>query len=42
LAGRPGELEGALKAAGVQDFIYIGCDVVATLQAAHASLGLKG
>jgi methylmalonyl-CoA mutase len=42
LAGRPGELESALKAAGVQDFIYVGCDVVATLQAAHASLGLKG
>ena len=31
LAGRPGELEAALKAAGVQDFIYVGCDVVATL-----------
>jgi methylmalonyl-CoA mutase len=42
LAGRPGELEGALKAAGVQDFIYVGCDVVATLRAAHANLGLKG
>jgi methylmalonyl-CoA mutase len=40
LAGRPGELEGALKAAGVQNFIYLGCDVVATLQAAHAMLGL--
>ena len=42
LAGRPGELEAALKAAGVQDFIYVGCDVVATLQAAHDILGLKG
>jgi methylmalonyl-CoA mutase len=40
LAGRPGGLEAALKAAGVQDFIYVGCDVVATLQAAHAILGL--
>jgi len=42
LAGRPGELEGALKAAGVQDFVYAGCDVLATLRAAHDILGLKG
>ncbi|MEJ0075939.1 MAG: methylmalonyl-CoA mutase family protein [Alphaproteobacteria bacterium] len=42
LAGRPGELETALKAADVQDFIYVGCDVVATLEAAHDSLGSKG
>jgi methylmalonyl-CoA mutase len=42
LAGRPGELEGALKDAGVQGFVYAGCDVIATLQAAHDSLGLKG
>jgi methylmalonyl-CoA mutase len=40
LAGRPGGLEAALKAAGVQDFVYVGCDVVATLKAAHAMLGL--
>ncbi|MEA2930075.1 MAG: methylmalonyl-CoA mutase [Hyphomicrobiales bacterium] len=40
LAGRPGEIEAALKAAGVQDFVYVGCDVVATLQAAHGILGL--
>ena len=40
LAGRPGELDAALKAAGVQDFVYAGCDVVATLQVAHAMLGL--
>ena len=39
LAGRPGELEEALKQAGVQDFVYAGCDVVATLRAAHDSLG---
>ena len=41
-AGRPGGLEEALKRAGVQDFVYAGCDVVATLRAAHDSLGLKG
>ena len=34
LAGRPGELEAMLKAAGVGGFIYAGCDVLATLQAA--------
>jgi methylmalonyl-CoA mutase len=38
LAGRPGELEAALKAAGVQDFIYVGGDVLATLRAAHDML----
>jgi len=39
LAGRPGELETTLKAAGVGTFIYVGCDVVATLTAAHAIVG---
>lgn len=39
LAGRPRELEAALKAAGVQSFIYADCDVPATLKAAHAILG---
>lgn len=38
LAGRPGELEAALKEAGVKSFVYVGCDVLATLQAAHDSL----
>jgi methylmalonyl-CoA mutase len=38
LAGRPGELEGALKSAGVQDFVYVGCDVVAALTQAHTFL----
>jgi methylmalonyl-CoA mutase len=40
LAGRPGELESALKQSGVHDFIYVGCDVVAVLRAAHHRLGL--
>jgi methylmalonyl-CoA mutase len=35
LAGRPGESEAALKTAGVQAFIYAGCDMLATLRAAH-------
>jgi methylmalonyl-CoA mutase len=40
LAGRPGEREAALAAAGVGGFIYVGCDVLATLQAVHGVLGL--
>jgi methylmalonyl-CoA mutase len=31
LAGRPGDLETALAAAGVRDFVFVGCDVVAVL-----------
>ncbi len=38
LAGRPGELEATLKAAGVNTFIYVGCDVLSTLTAAHDTL----
>ena len=30
-SGRPGEREAALKSAGVQDFVYVGCDVLAVL-----------
>jgi methylmalonyl-CoA mutase len=41
LAGRPGDLEAAVKAAGVQGFIFMGCDVLKILQAAHGTLGLK-
>jgi methylmalonyl-CoA mutase len=41
LAGRPGELEAALKTAGVQDFVYAGCDVLATLRAAQRQLELR-
>jgi methylmalonyl-CoA mutase len=35
LAGRPGAKEETLRTAGVQTFIYEGCDVLATLQAAY-------
>jgi methylmalonyl-CoA mutase len=41
LAGRPGELEQGLKEAGVKTFVFLGCDVVSTLQAAHDILGVK-
>jgi methylmalonyl-CoA mutase len=39
LAGRPGASEAALKAAGVQTFIFMGSDVLATLRTTHDSLG---
>jgi methylmalonyl-CoA mutase len=39
-AGRPRDLEPALKKAGVQSFIYSGCDALATLRAAHDILGI--
>jgi methylmalonyl-CoA mutase len=35
LAGRPGEREAAFRGAGVQSFIYEGCDALATLNAAY-------
>jgi methylmalonyl-CoA mutase len=38
LAGRPGEQEAALRAAGVDEFIYMGSDVLGTLERAHAQL----
>ena len=41
LAGRPKEAE-PLTAADVGTFIFAGCDVLATLKAAHDILGLKG
>jgi methylmalonyl-CoA mutase len=42
LAGKPGELEVALKSAGVEGFIFAGGDMLAMLNGAHATLGLKG
>ena len=41
LAGRPGENEQNWRQAGVKDFIYMGCDALSTLQAAHAILAVK-
>ncbi len=32
LAGRPGALEAALREAGVDDFVFVGCDAVAVLR----------
>jgi methylmalonyl-CoA mutase len=36
LAGRPGEDEAALREAGIEGFVHLGCDALATLNAAHA------
>jgi len=41
MAGRPGELEPMLRAAGVGTFIHVGCDLLATLTAAYAILNLE-
>jgi methylmalonyl-CoA mutase len=41
MAGRPGDREAAFKAAGIQSFVYEGCDVLATLTAAYDMLGIK-
>jgi len=41
LVGRLGEREPALKAAGVQSFIYEGCDALATLKGAYDILGIE-
>ncbi len=42
LAGRPGERETALRSAGIQSFIYEGCDALATLAAAYDILAQNG
>ncbi len=38
LAGRPGENEANWRQAGVGTYIYVGCDVLSTLQAAYAKV----
>jgi methylmalonyl-CoA mutase len=40
LAGRPGEIADALDKAGVKNFVYAGCDALATLRDAHRILGM--
>jgi methylmalonyl-CoA mutase len=38
LAGRPGGREAALRAAGVDGFVFVGCDALAALRTAHARI----
>lgn len=40
LAGRPKAQEAALQAAGVDDFIFAGCDALAVLARLHRALGI--
>ncbi len=40
LAGRPGERQADYEAAGIDAFIFMGCDVLDTLQRLHADLGV--
>jgi methylmalonyl-CoA mutase len=42
LAGRPREPKAGLEAAGIRTFIFAGCDVLATLGAAHEILTADG
>jgi len=41
LAGRPGDKQEAYTAAGIDRFIYLGCDVLGTLRDLHADLGVS-
>lgn len=41
LAGRAGDQEQTLRSAGVDGFIYMGCDVLAVLKDTHQSLGVN-
>jgi methylmalonyl-CoA mutase len=42
LAGRPGALEAGLREAGVDGFIYVGCDVVAALREVLGAMPERG
>ena len=41
LAGRLGDREAALRAAGVDSFIYAGCDMIEALGSLQSVLGLS-
>lgn len=41
LAGKPGAAEVTYRGAGIDDFIFVGVDVIAKLEIAHAELGLN-
>ncbi|MGI9578688.1 MAG: methylmalonyl-CoA mutase family protein, partial [Microthrixaceae bacterium] len=41
LAGNPGELRDTLNAGGVEQYIHVGVDVLATLRSAHELLGVE-
>jgi methylmalonyl-CoA mutase len=41
LAGRAGDREAALRAAGVDGFIYVGCDMIEALGSLQSILGVS-
>lgn len=41
LAGKPGEHEAAWQEAGIDSYVHLGVNVVATLELAHAELGIS-
>ena len=41
LAGRPGEREATFREAGIDDFVYVGVDVLAHLRALHEVLEVR-
>lgn len=42
VAGKPGDLEASLRAAGVDQFIFTGQDALKELETLHAALGIAG
>jgi len=41
LAGRAGDAQAEYEAAGIDDFVYMGVDVLSTLQRLHTTLGVQ-
>jgi methylmalonyl-CoA mutase len=39
LAGRPGDRQEEYRSAGIDDFVYLGCDAIAALTAAYDEIG---
>jgi methylmalonyl-CoA mutase len=40
IAGKPGDREGAFRAAGIDQFVFAGQDVLAELRTLHSALGI--
>jgi methylmalonyl-CoA mutase len=40
LAGRPGDKEAEFRSAGIDDFVFVGCDALAVLRAAAGKIGM--
>ena len=42
LAGKPGEREAALRAAGVDQFVFAGQNALSALETLHTAFGIEG